>query len=145
MRAAQGDLVVRKKKKIEPQGYSLLAPPHVTGDEQQKVIALLKEKNIKDYLALRKGRFKGRLALGHFKEHHLAEERRVELEKQGFRSEIEARFRVRRWLELKPGPDSVSLGALKRQVETNWPDMELNLVSCVEKTTAGQMEKLVSK
>jgi RND family efflux transporter MFP subunit len=139
------DLAVRKTKQVRTHGYSLLAPPDVIGQKQQRFIARLKAKGISDFLALGKGRFKGRLALGHFKERHLAEERRTELEQQGFRSEIEARFRVRRWLELKSGPGSVDLSTLKHQVEANWPDMELDLVSCVEKTTTGQMEKLVSK
>jgi len=145
LQAAQGNLALRKKKKIESQGYSLLAPPHVTGEKQRQFIAGLKEKNIDDFLALRKGRFKGRLALGHFKERQLAEERQLELKEQGFSSEIEARFRVRRWLELKPAPDPKGTSTVMRQIETNWPDLDLNLVACVEQTTDGRMEKLVSK
>lgn len=145
----QGDhknLVISEKRKVKPHGYSLLASPDVTGLEQQRFISRLKKQGITDFLALGRGRFKGRLALGHFPERYLAEERQVELKAKGFSSEIEPRYRVRRWLELRPGPDySGSLNGLLQQVETNWPDMDLDLVSCTDKKTARSMEKLVSK
>jgi len=88
---ADGAAIVVTRGEEKAESYIVATPVLGSAAERRRVVSKLKDAGVRDFHALTKGPFAGRISLGVYNPLHLAEQRRAELAALGFEAEVLAR------------------------------------------------------
>ena len=138
LEATVNRLTPRVTNEVGQSYFLILSPPQDTLFETKQRVKVLRNRGIRDVVALYKGHYKNHVSFGLYNKKHLAGQRLIFLKSKQIEAEIHPRHTTVQhyWLDLEHREAGLDEAALNRMFDEQQPGLQLTQRSCRDELTA---------